>query len=100
VLRYLAMPQPSQVAGGPPLVLLNQSGMPGGLDAGKFARAIGREPDLVIPHLQGTPRGAANLGQLPGAASARFATAIERLAFRAGAIDPHRAPRRKFWNRR
>ena len=74
--------------------------MPGALDTGKFVRAIGREPDLVIPHLHGTLRGASNLGQPPIAASARFATAMERLAFRTGAIDLHRAPRRKFWGRR
>ncbi len=97
-LRYLALPQP-QVAGGPPLVVLNQSGLPGALDVARFTKAVGREPDLVIPHLHGALRGAANLGEPAVIGNARFRTAIERLAFRAGSIGVERAPRRGILGR-
>jgi pilus assembly protein CpaE len=93
LLRYLAIPEPSLLAApsgsGTTLVVLNQSGINGGIGLAQFEQATGRKPDIVIPYMKGALRTAANLGE-PAAASVRpFTKAIQQLAFLAGTVaDP------------
>ena len=95
LLRYLAA-QPPEAA--PPLVVLNHVAGRGELPAAQFERAVGRAPDLVIPHLKGAAREAANLGEPAAAKIPRLRTALEALALRAASVSIAR-PRRR-WGRR
>ena len=99
VLRYLAMPQSPGVSGAP-LVVLNMAGMKGSLGLPQFERAIGRSPDLVIPHLKGALREAANLGEPAAAKHAGFCRAMQALALRAGSVSEAAARRRRWWGGR
>ena len=124
VLRYLAMAQPSTLPGsamprsptsgspssgspssgsgasGLAMVVLNHAGMKGGLSLAQFEQATGLKPDLVIPHLNGELRNAANLGE-PAAASNRvFRRAMQELALRAGSVsEPNGRGRSRWWRR-
>lgn len=104
VLRYLATPQAAQqspaVPAGATLVVLNQLGIKGRLTLAQFEKATGRKPDLVIPHLKGALRTAADLGE-PAAATVRpFRRAIAELAFRAGSVTDAAGSPRSRWRRR
>ncbi len=99
-LRYLATPQSPNVTGAP-LLVLNMAGLKGSLSVSQFEGAIGRKPDLVIPHLGGVLREAANLGEPAAARHRAFARAMQSLAFRAGSVSAAEAGRRRgFWSRR
>ncbi len=99
VLRYLALPQP-QGATGAPLVVLNMAGLKGSLGLAQFAKAIGRAPDLVIAHMRGVLREAANLGEPAAARHRPFGRAMQELALRAGSVSDAVAVRRRgIWGR-
>jgi pilus assembly protein CpaE len=90
LLRYLAIPEPPLLPAanrpGATLVVLNQAGIKGGLGITQFEQATGRKPDIVIPHIKGALRTAANLGE-PAAATVRpFGKAVQKLAFLAGTV--------------
>ncbi|MEO8713747.1 MAG: pilus assembly protein [Acetobacteraceae bacterium] len=104
VLRYLTLPQasvlPAGTLAGSTLVVLNQAGMGGSLTLAQFEKATGRKPDLVIAHMKGALRNAANLGE-PAAATIRpFRKAMAELAFRAGSVSEAGSRRRSMWGRR
>ncbi len=83
LLRYLAaLPDGSN----PPLVVVNHVAARGDLAAASFQQAIGRKSDLVIPHLKGALREAANLGEPAAAKVARLRVALEALALRAASV--------------
>jgi Flp pilus assembly CpaE family ATPase len=100
VLRYLAVPQPPGAAGAP-LVVLNMAGLNGSVSATQFERAVGRKPDLVIPHIKGVLRAAADLGEPAAATNRPVRRAMQNLALRAASVgeDPP-AQRRGLWGRR
>lgn len=104
VLRYLAIPQASALPGaaltGSTLVVLNQMGTKGGLSLAQFEKATGRKPDLVIPHMKGALRTAADLGEPAGATVRPFRKAMAELAFRAGSVGATPGRRRSPWGRR
>ncbi len=108
VLRYLAMSQPSALPGSAMLgaipnsvmVVLNQAGMKGSLSLAQFERAIGRKPDLVIPHMRGALRDAANLGEPAAARTRPFCRAMQELAFRTGSVSAPGGGRRWPWGSR
>jgi pilus assembly protein CpaE len=104
LLRYLAAP-PGQGSGSgsgsgsapAPLVVLNHVAGRADLSAAQFRGAVGRAPDLVIPHLRGAPREAANLGEPAAARVPRLRAAMEALALRAASVG---VARRRRWGRR
>jgi pilus assembly protein CpaE len=100
LLRYLAVPPPHHLLtpASPPFVILNQAGIKGGLNLEQFERAIGRKPDLVIPHLSALLE-AANLGEPAASRNARFRKSMQDLAFSAASIT-QTAKRKSFWSRK
>ena len=99
-LRYLAVPRPPGMTGSP-LLVLNMAGLKGSLSLSQFEDATGRKPDLVIPHLKGVLREAANLGEPAAARHRAFARAMQALAFRAASVGTAQADvRRRAWGRR
>ncbi len=100
VLRYLAVPQPPGAAGAP-LVVLNMAGLKGSVSATQFERAVGRKPDLVIPHIKSVLREAANLGEPAAATNRSIRRAMQALALRAASVgEDTPAQRRGLWGRR
>ncbi len=104
ILRYLAMAQPSVHPGmampASTTVVLNRTGMKGGLSVAQFQQATGRKPDLMIPYLKGALCDAANLGEPAAATNRVFRKSMEELAFRVGSVSVLGDGRRNRWWRR
>ncbi len=100
LLRYLAVPPPHHLLTPTtaPFVVLNHAGIKGSLSVAQFERAIGRKPDLIIPHL-GAVIDAANLGEPAAARNSRYRKSVQELAFNVASVTEG-IRRKSFWSRK
>lgn len=99
-LRYGNLPN-SPMQARRALLVVNRTGMPGTLSRDQTARALGDEPDLLIPWLPKLVPVSADLGEPAVSKRGAFRDAIEQLGRQVAAVaGAEPAPRRGFFRRR